>query len=182
MLDGRTFQAALADDGGRRYEGSFVDEVKDVAIHRALVGADTPGEAIERVREVLARHGEFGDFRAQPVVDARGEVIRTPIRTRLSEIDWDGARCEARLSALQQTAIMALLDDHEPTWIVAAEVEIADRATVEAALRELESLRLVRSIREESGEPGRETDDDNWWAVTDEGWDLLGLIKSPWYG
>ena len=33
----------------------------------------------------------------------------------------------------------------------------------------------------ESGETGRESAMEDWWALTDECWDLLGLIKSPRY-
>jgi hypothetical protein len=78
--------------------------------------------------------GKFGDFHGAPVLDARGEVIRTPIRTCLSEIDWHATRREGPLSALHQRALTALLDDHEATWIVAAEVEMPDdRTGVEAA-------------------------------------------------
>jgi hypothetical protein len=180
-LDGRALADAL--EGVRsRYEGTRSEPDDEVDHHRALVGADAKEDAIAFVREAMARHGTFGSFHATPVLDARGEVVRTPICTRLNEIDWDGVRREVPLSALQQRALIALLDDHEPTWIVAAEVDLADRETVEVAVRDLEARQLVRSIQAESGETGRESELEDWWALTDEGWDLLGLIKSPRYG
>jgi hypothetical protein len=181
-LEGRVLADAL-EDVDRRYEGTRSEPDEDVDHHWALVGAETNEEAIAFVREAMAHHGTLGSFHAAPVLDARGEVIRTPICTRLNEIDWDGVRRQVPLSALQQRVLMALLDDPEATWIIAAEVGMpADRAGAEAALRELHGKRLVASGLGAGGEPGKEADLDRWWGITDEGWDLLGLIKSPRYG
>ena len=64
-----------------------------------------------------------------------------------------------------------------------ADPEIAaDRNGVEAILKHLKEQGLVDSLRVAGGEPGKESEHDDWWSVTDEGWDLLGLIKSPRYG
>jgi hypothetical protein len=56
-----------------------------------------------------------------------------------------------------------------------------ERATVEAVLEGLQERKLVYSVLEEGGEPGKEAELDRWWAITDEGWDLLGFIESPNY-
>ena len=75
-----------------------------------------------------------------------------------------------------------LLNDAEPTWIIVQDPEVpGDRDSVEAALRDLEQRGFVHSTWELSGEHDREPGMDHWWALTDEGWDLLGLIKSPLY-
>jgi hypothetical protein len=66
-----------------------------------------------------------------------------------------------------------------------------DRVRVEAALGDLERRGLVYRTSEPAGGPedfavlqtwrGHPERMCDWWAVTDEGWDLLGLIKSPRY-
>jgi hypothetical protein len=179
-LGGRRFQQVLDDNGGRRYEGSEIDEVEGSAIHRALVGADSEDAAVERVGEALAGYAEFSEFATQPVLNAKGDVLRTPIRTRLNEIDWDMAKSEVALTALQQEALIALLDAGEPTWKVGAETGV-DREAIQASLRDLESRALVRCTREQSDEADTESELEDWWRITDAGWDVLGLIKSPRY-
>jgi hypothetical protein len=105
----------------------------------------------------------------------------TPIRS-WTDIDWEEVQHKAPLTELQRNVLLALLDDHEPTWIVAQDRHVSgDRDGVVVALRDLEARNLVRSRRAESGEAGRESALEDWWALTDNAWDLLGLIKSPRY-
>ncbi len=152
-----------------------------MANHRALVGALTEDEAIGMVRKALRGHGSFRAFDAAPVRDRRGEIRRTPIRS-WDDIDWEEVQRKSALSELQRLVLGALLNAAEPTWIILQDSEVlGDRDSVEAALRDLEQRNIVHSTREQSGEPGRESAMDQWWALTDEGWDLLGLIKSPRY-
>jgi hypothetical protein len=76
-----------------------------------------------------------------------------------------------------------MLDDHEPTWIVVADPDVdAGRREVEAALDVLEALGLVRSRLAASGQLGRDAEPERWWAITPDGWDLLGFIRSAAYG
>jgi hypothetical protein len=153
--------------------------------HRALVQAGSEQAAIRSVREALAPYVAFGsylDFTATPVRDSRGELWRDVFHRSWQEVDWDATPRRAGLTSLQRDALGCLLDAAEPTWIVARELELSDgRAGVIAVLRELEAEGFVHSTVEEGGEPGREREPERWWAITDEGWDLLGLIKSPSY-
>jgi hypothetical protein len=135
------------------------------------------------VRKALAGHGSFSEYRASSVTDARGEIWRRPFDRSWDEIDWQDVPARASLSDLERAVLHCLLDDHEPTWIVAADPEVsADRVRVKAVLDGLEEKKLVTSVLAASGESGRESEPDRWWAVTDEGWDLLGMIKPPSYG
>lgn len=86
------------------------------------------------------------------------------------------------MAPIERAALGCLLDAAEPTWMVVRELEMPDdRAGVISVLRGLEARGAVYSTVETSGEEGRASEPDRWWALTDEGWDLLGLIKSPTY-
>ena len=151
--------------------------------HRVLIEAGTEHEAIAGVRRALAARGSFREYEASLVTDSHGEAWRRPLSQSWADIDWEEAPRLASLRDLQRAVLSSLADAAEPTWIVAAEVSaVADRDTVEAVLEELENNRLVYSVLEAGGEPGKDREIDRWWAITDETWDLLGLIKSPWYG
>jgi hypothetical protein len=179
-LEAHVINAAL-DGEDLRWEGSAGNVYEPIQHHRALVGAASENEAIATVREALATLGYFDDFHAALVRDSRGEVMLTPIR-RWTDIDWEGVQRKAPLNELQRNVLLALLNDHEPTWIVAQDPDVpGDRDGVEVALRDLEARNLVRTRRAESGEAGRESAMEDWWALTPDGWDLLGLIKSPRY-
>jgi hypothetical protein len=173
-------RAALEDDD-LRWEGSAGKLDGPVGHHRALVGAVSEDDAIDTVRKALEGRGAFDDFRAEPVRDSRGEVKRTPIRG-WEDVDWDHVQSQVSLSELQRTLLGTFLNAAEPTWMILSDPDVPDdRDEVEAALRDLERRGIVDSKVEESGETGREYAPDNWWALTDEGWDVLGLIKSPGY-
>jgi len=152
--------------------------------HRVLVAAGSAREAVASVREALASELAFGsytDFTSEVVRDSRGEPWSGPFWRTWDEVEWETEPL-ASLAPIERAALHCLLDAAEPTWIVAGELEMSDdRAGVISVLRRLEARGVVRSTVEESGELGRESDPDRWWAVTDEGWDLLGLIKSPTY-
>ena len=164
-----------------RWEGSEHD-TSPIGRHRALVGADSQREAIGVVEEALKPYGRFADFHATPVTDASGEVKRTRIRNRWEDVDWDEVQSKTLLSELERKLIGTFPDAAEPTWIILRDPDVPnDRPRVEAALRGLERRGLVYTTKEESGESGRETELVEWWALTDTGWDLLGLIKSPRY-
>ena len=151
--------------------------------HTALVGALTESEAVSAVSEIVMAHGSFDEFVATPVRDRHGEIKRTPIRRVWDDIDWEDVESKATLSELQRTLLRTMLDAGEATWIILKDRDVPnDRDHVVAVLEELEGRNLVRSTVEVSFDPGREPYSlDRWWALTDEAWDLLGLIKSPWY-
>jgi hypothetical protein len=179
-LDAPVINSAL-DGEDLRWEGSGGHVDEPIQRHRALVGAVSENEAIATVREALATLGYFDDFQAGLVRDSRGEVMLTPIRS-WTDIDWEEVQRKVTLTELQRDVLLALLNDHEPTWIVAQDPDVrGDRDGVEVALRDLEARNLVRSRRAESGEAGRECALEDWWALTGNAWDLLGLIKSPRY-
>jgi hypothetical protein len=164
---------------GARWEGS--EDSPEMSHHRILVGASTEDEAIGIVREALRSHGSFRDFDAEPVRDRRGEITRTLIRS-WEDIDWEQVQRKSGLSEFQRLVLGTLGNAAEPTWIIVHDPDVlGDRDSGEAALRDLEQRNIVHSTWEESGEPGHESAMAQWWAITDEGWDLLGLIKSPRY-
>jgi hypothetical protein len=190
-LEGRVLADAL-ECADSRYEGTLSEPDEEVDHHRALVGADTKEEAIAFVREAMAPYGTVGDFLAAPVTDACGEVKRTPIRTRWSEVDWEEVQSKVALSDLERALIGTFLDAAEPTWIILSDPEVPDDVElVQDVLQDLERRGLVYSTWEPAFGPedfgvletwhGRPERMCHWWALTDEGWDLLGLIKSPGY-
>jgi hypothetical protein len=167
---------------GAAWEGTSYDP-QGQCRHRALVEADREQDAIAAVRSALAAWESYGDFDASPVRDSRGEVWRAPMHAFWHEIDWQAEPRRARLTEVQRAVLRCLLSDAEPTWIIAADPDVpADGASVEAVLKDLREQGIVHSALAAGGESGRESETDQWWAVTDAGWDLLGLIKSPQYG
>ncbi|HEX3433347.1 MAG TPA: hypothetical protein VHT25_04710 [Solirubrobacteraceae bacterium] len=136
---------------------------------------------MRRALTVYAAFGIYISFTASPVRDSRGQLWRRPFYRTWQEVDWD-APCRSRLSEPEREVLACLLDAAEPTWIVASALTgSSDRAAVEEILRGLEEQGLLSSVIEEGGEPGGEGELDHWWAVTDGGWDVLGLIKPPTY-
>lgn len=149
--------------------------------HRALVNATTEQEAIAAVRTVLGADGSLGNYDAAPVRDSRGEVWRGPFYRSWHEIDW-GTPERATLTELERTLLGALTNDHEPVWTIVKDRYVhANRVEIEAALAQLERKALIDKRISASGESGHETEPVLWWAITHEGWDLLGLIPSPRY-
>jgi hypothetical protein len=173
-------EAALT-AAGAWWEGS-ASGPDEPSRHRALVEAVSEEAATAAVQTVLAEHGSFSSYAASAVTDARGEVWRGPFYRNWADVDWQATPERARLTELQRAVLGALADAAEPTWIVERDPDVAaERATIEAVLEDLQDQKLVRSTLEESGETGRESELNRWWAITDEGWDLLGFIKSPGY-
>jgi len=152
--------------------------------HRVLVAAGSAQQAVASVGEVLASElasGFYTNFTVEVVRDSRGEPWSEAFRRTWEEVEWE-TEPRASLAPIERAALYCLLDAAEPTWIVARELEMSDdRAGVISVLRGLEAQGVVYSTVEASGEQGRESEPDRWWALTDEGWDLLGLIKSPTY-
>jgi hypothetical protein len=153
--------------------------------HRARVAAIDELGAIADVRSALGAYVAFrayNAFTASVVRNSRGEVWRGPVAPAWTEIDWQADPRRARLSEEQRALIGCLLDDAEPTWIVASDPNVSsDRREVELALLALEEEGLVFSVLSQAFEPGTDSRLERWWAATDTCWDLLGLIKSPRY-
>ena len=116
-----------------------------------------------------------------PVSGAKGEARRSPFYRRWEEIDWHATPERARLSELERGVLFALADRGIPTVDVVADPDVptTDRGQVEAALERLRTRKLVFSTVEYIGHPVNKP--GRWWAITDEGWDLLGMVKSPRY-
>jgi len=166
---------------GAKWEGSECDA--EGWRHRVLVEAKTAQDGIVTVCRVLAAYGLYGDYNASPVNDSHGEARRGPFYRSWHEIDWHAVPRRARLTDLQRAVLGCLLNDAEPTWIITTDLQVStDRVDVEAVLEELQEQNLVYGVLEEGGEPCKESEKDRWWALTEEGWDLLGLIKPSKYG
>lgn len=150
--------------------------------HRALVGARTADEALNRVRDALQDYGDFKDFDVVAVRDLRGEIRHTPVPRYWDDIDWGQVNRTSPTSELQRQVLGAMLDAAEPTWIIARDLQdVGDRHSIEAALQSLAQRNLVYSRWSQLFGPSAEPEMGYWWALTDQGWDLLGLIKSPSY-
>jgi hypothetical protein len=165
------------DATGVEWEGSrgFPDNVR--FRHYFLVEGMAPDAAITALRRAVDHPGAFSGF-------AAAEVTPPPGWKGLGEeIDWAHVATRAELTKLQETLLDNLLNSPEPTWIMLEDSDTdGDRELVEAAFRDLEQRNLVTRTREASGNPAAEpTDPEDWWALTNEAWDLLGLIKRPWY-
>jgi hypothetical protein len=86
-----------------------------------------------------------------------------------------------RLSDLERGVLFALAQTGIPTYKVVGDPDVpsTDRTELVAALEALRRRNLVYSTIEYVGHPLNRQ--GRWWAITDEGWDLLGMIKSPRY-
>jgi hypothetical protein len=118
-----------------------------------------------------------GDIEAHPVTELSGNVNSPPIR---DEPEWSAVD-ELALTPIHRELVMALLNGGEPTWILRRMQTSRKPSRVDRALEELEERKLVYRTWEVSGEPGRVREMDDWWALTDEAWDSLGLIRRPGY-
>lgn len=88
------------------------------------------------------------------------------------------------LTDLQRTLLDYITNAAEPTWIMVKEIPEArcDRRAIDAALEDLETRGLVDRTREPSGNPESGVLDlEEWWALTDHGWQVMGLPKPPGY-
>lgn len=162
-------------------EGSLAASDDDW-LHSARLRAHSAREAKELIAVVLDQFGAYRLKSVELVVGAGGEPWRGPIDRSWEEVDWSVSELAA-FSALERTVIWALLDDHEPTWIILRAFDVEPpRADAEQALRRLETLGLVDHRLALSMEPADDGDEPvPWWALTDRAWDLLELIKSPRY-
>jgi hypothetical protein len=165
-------------DTGIQWEGVRFDEL-GVGRHSALVEADNEQHAAETVRLALADAPEFTNFEADALYDAQGAVRRGQSARDWDAIEWGTPPLEA-LTPDQRSALQALRFADEPTWVVARRFE-QDRARAAAALRELRARGLVESRHAPGFEPQHEDRDEDWWWISDRGWDRLGLIKRPGY-
>lgn len=79
------------------------------------------------------------------------------------------------------TLLDNLLDAAEPTWVVLGDPDTPDdRDLVESAFHRLEQRGFVTHTREASGKPdGSVLEPENWWELTDQAWELMGMIKRP---
>jgi hypothetical protein len=144
--------------------------------HYFLIEQNSPEDAIETLRAAV------NPLAAPPAFSADQVTLPPGWKgLRREEVDWDDVSTRCELTGLQRDALHSLLDDGEPTWIVVKHSEIGDRGTAEAVLSGLERRGLVWHVREDSYNPDSEVDLEDWWALTDHGWAILGLIKPPWY-
>jgi hypothetical protein len=152
------------------WEGS--EAVPEGAWHlRVRVAAIDEQSAIAAVRTAPSAQIAFGAytaFAASAVRNCRGEVWRGAVAPSWSDIDWQADPRRARLGEEQRALIGCLLDDAEPTWIVASDPDVSsDRRQVESAFTDLEAEGLVFSLLAQAAEPGTESHLERWWAATD---------------
>jgi hypothetical protein len=150
--------------------------------HSARLRAADASAAARQIETLLAEHSAYRATNIELLLGAGGEPWRGEIDRRWEQVDWSVPELSV-LSPLQRTVIWALLDDHEPTWVILRALEATpDPAEVDDALREMGALGLVHHRLARSMAPDEEGDQPvPWWALSDHAWDLLGLIKSPRY-
>jgi hypothetical protein len=168
---------ADGDAAGAEFEGSlgFADNVR--FRHHFLLKRRTPEEAIDAMSRAVKQRAEFNNFAASEVTPPAGW------KGLGGDIDWTHVASRCDLTELEKVLLAKLLDAAEPTWILLEDPHTGgDREAVEAAFRDLELRSLVTRTREPSGNPaGGVMDPEDWWTLTDQAWDLLGLIKPPWH-
>lgn len=180
LLDDVTVEAL--EETGIRWEGSASRSDDSAHRHRALVGASDAEEASRLVSSALRNRGDFQSFSAAPVTTHLGKPIFTPIRKAAWEIDWEQVLEREAITELQQAAVQEILDAAEPTWIIVTNLGAPHREQqVHEALADLVKRGLVIRTQEMSGQGPDPFAATDWWALSDRGWDLLGLIKSPRY-
>jgi hypothetical protein len=148
--------------------------------HWALVHAHSRDEAARLVRDAVAPHGGFSDFAAEPVRDSKGDLWCGSFHRRWDEIDWGVVGQHATLSDVHRQAMYALADAAEPTELVRREVGLPP-PTVEKALRELCEKGLAEHFVLPFFDGDYDKEDEDWWRLTHEAWDLLGFIKPVRY-
>jgi hypothetical protein len=141
--------------------------------HWGLVCAHSREEAIRLVRDGVSPHGGFCDFAVEPVLDSEGKPWRGEFHRRWDEIDWGVVGQHATLSDVHRQAMYALADAAE---LVRREVGLPP-PTVEKALRELCEKELAEHFVLPFFDGDYDKEDDDWWRLTHEAWDLLGFIK-----
>jgi hypothetical protein len=130
-----------------------------------------------------------------PISRARVRVHRVQVAAEIAELPspWDVDDLDQHLMAigLVEEMVQGGVDPHPaPVLVHAAAAHLLSSSGRQhrypaldsprlAALRDLEARNLVHSVIAESGETGRESANEDWWALTDECWDLLGPIKVP---
>jgi hypothetical protein len=141
--------------------------------HAFLITAPTAAEAVHAVARVLRSQG-FARFEATEIAPG--------LRQEHDAIDWNVAKL-SDLSALHQVILTALLNAGEPTWILLEDPDIPDDCEVlRSALQDLEQRGLVGHVRELAARPDSSLDQtDDWWYITDQGWDVLGVRKRAFY-
>jgi hypothetical protein len=167
---------------GAEWDGSGGNSRTGEFRHCAQVRTSTSDDAIGLVQHALEPHGAFRDFAASQVSYIGRDGRQRPFQWPDRGIDWSFVRSEPELTQLQKTLLENILNAAEPTWIILQDKTIKDdRQAVENALRDLEARNLVFSSWELAAQGHGHPDMDHWWAVTDTGWELLGLIKPPGY-
>lgn len=165
---------------GVTWEGSFCHPT-GLCDHTALVVANSDEEAIALAQRSVSQYGAYDNFQATVVQNSKGEPWQVPFYRAWHEIDWQTPE-RATLTEFERTLLWALTNDHEPVWTIVKDPDVhANRVEIEAALAQLERKSLIDKRIAASGEPGHETELVPWWAITHEGWDLLGMIPSPRY-
>ncbi len=133
------------------------------------------------MRSALGTGDTFGEFSAVQA-SYRGRDGRRRPFSLLHELLWSEVRCEPELSDLQKDLMEVITPAGEATWILLRVPDLGgDREAVESALNDLKQRGFVYSTWEQSCEPGDFWGMDNWWAISDAGWELLGVLKSPSY-
>jgi hypothetical protein len=146
--------------------------------HRVLQQADGSDAAVARVAAVVKDWGSFTGFEVEVVRRANGEPWDGPYYRNADDIDWQ-APARAAISLVQRRILLDILDASQPVSMIAESEDVTgEPSDVDAALEDLERQGIVES----HPGPGREPGPARWWGLTDEGWELLEMIRSLNYG
>jgi len=148
--------------------------------HFVLLEAENAAQAVATVETALRGLGEFHEFASRSFPAYGAEPGCRPFVTPGNPPNWD--ELDLGITDTERRLLESLLDVIEATWVLLRDYPDLDRAGAEQSLRRLEEIGLVASSRAMSCNPAAFEAPDNYWAITDTGWDRLGLIVSPRHG
>jgi hypothetical protein len=145
--------------------------------HFVLMEAENAARAVATVEAALRGLGEFREFASRSFPSYGAECGCRPFVLPGNPPNWD--ELDLDITDVERRLLESLLDDIEATWVLLRDHPDLDRAAAEQSLRRLEEIGFVASAKAMSCNPVAFEELDNYWAITDDGWDRLGLIRSP---
>ena len=178
QFDGPALPVPGSDElfNGAVWEGSRLG-LAEQDRHTFLIEGASPDEAVEALKGPV----EHLDG-SLTVAEVSTPIGWTGLKAYVESVEWDEAiRCQ--FSELELALLETIMDDGEATWMVLKHLEdVAKFEVVETTFANLEQRGLVFHSRERSCNPQTGgTDYVSWWAISDHGWEVLRVIKRPWY-
>jgi hypothetical protein len=104
------------------YESSACDP-EGHCRHTVRTRAPSRAQAVERVADAMREYGRYDGYRATELIDPHGNPLTGALDPRWEDIDWSTPE-RAQLTDLKRAVLGALLDDHEPPWIIPEDADM----------------------------------------------------------